>query len=174
MRRFTPLVVFTLLTGGCASPDGELAAMARERLALAPDVAWYKHSRDLPVYDPVRETGQLATLISAGQSAGLPADKVRRFFADEMEASRRVQWEWIHAWRKNLTPPPADSSRDLASELRPQIDEINRRQIDALARWAKPLSLAQLSTMGERFLPKKSLSSPAQSPASTPPVTSQR
>ncbi len=174
MKRLTPILALALFAGGCASPDGQLAAMARERLALAPDVAWYKHSRDLPVYDPTRETAQLATVISAGQSAGVPAETTRRFFAAEMEASRRIQWEWIHAWRKNLTPAPENPPRDLATDLRPQIDEINRRQIDALARGATPLSIAQLSTMGERFLPKKSLSSPAQSPASTPPVTSQR
>jgi chorismate mutase-like protein len=174
MKHRLPLLVLVLLAGGCASPDGELAAMARERLALAPDVAWYKHSRDLPVYDPTRETALLATVISAGQTAGLPAETTRRFFAAEMEASRRIQWEWIHAWRKNLVPPPGNPPRDLATDLRPQIDDINRRQIEALARGATPLSIAQLSAMGERFLPKKSLSSPAQSPASTPPVTSQR
>jgi chorismate mutase-like protein len=163
-----------LVLAGCTTPDGQLASMAEERLALAPDVAWYKHQRDLPVYDPARETAQLQTVVAAGQAAGLPADTVRRFFAAEMEASRRIQWEWIHAWRKDLAPAPEGPVRDLATDLRPQIDEINRRQIEALRRGAQPLTIAQLTALGARFLPKNSLSTPAQSAPSTPPVTAQR
>lgn len=174
LRKTGFLLGATLLLAGCASPDSQLASMAKERLSLAPDVAWYKHQRDIPVCDPARETAQLQTVVAAGQAAGLQPEMVRRFFAGEMEASRRIQWEWIHAWRKNLAPPPDGPVRDLATDLRPRIDDINRRQIEALRRGARPLSIAQLSEMGARFLPKNSLSTAAQSAPSTPPVTAQR
>jgi hypothetical protein len=38
--------------------------------------------------------------------------------------------------------------------VRPQIDEINSRQLNALARGAQPLTVNQLSAIGARFLPK--------------------
>lgn len=143
-----------LCLAACAGPQGELAALAERRLSLAPEIAWHKHSRDLPVYDPARETAVLQTVMAAGQQQGLNPATVRRFFAAEMEASRRVQWSWIEAWRKNLAPPPKQPADDLGAYLRPQLDEINQRQIRAMTRGAQPLSVAQLSEIGERFLPK--------------------
>jgi chorismate mutase len=148
------LFVLAALLAGCAGPQGELVSLAEKRLALSPDIAWYKHSKDLPVYDPERETAVLQTVMAAGQQQGLHPDTVRRFFAAEMEASRRVQWEWIEGWRKNRIPAPERPALNLGSYVRPQIDEINARQIRALARGAQPLSIAQLSEIGARFLPK--------------------
>jgi chorismate mutase len=152
--RIAPALVPILLLAACAGPQGQLTSLAEERLALARDIAWYKHSRDIPVYDQERETAILQTVIAAGQQQGLAPDTVRRFFAAEMEASRRIQWAWIEAWRKNLQPEPDSPPRDLGAYVRPQIDEVNARQIRALARGARPLSVAQLSEIGERFLPK--------------------
>jgi hypothetical protein len=93
-------------------------------------------------------------MMAAGQQQGLAPDTVRRFFAAEMEASRRVQWAWIDAWRKNRQPAPTSVARDLGAYLRPQVDDINRRQIQAMARGAQPLNIAQLSEIGARFFPK--------------------
>ena len=146
-----PALVFL---AGCAGPQGQLVSLAEERLSLSPDIAWYKHSRDVPVYDPARETAVLQTVMAAGQQQGLNPDTVRRFFANEMEASRRIQWAWIEAWRKNHAVPPTKPAPDLGAYIRPQIDDINQRQIRALARGAQPLSIDQLSAIGERFMPK--------------------
>jgi len=149
------LVCATALLGaGCQGPQGQLNRLAEQRLSYAPDIAWHKHSRKLPVYDPARETALLQTVMTAGQQQGLDPQMVRRFFAAEMEASRRIQWAWVEGWRKNLLPPPERTTPDLGAYIRPQIDRINERQIRALARGAKPLTVDQLSAMGERFLPK--------------------
>ncbi len=153
MKRLA-LVPALALLAGCAGPQGELASLAEKRLALSPDIAWYKHSKDVPVYDPVRETAVLQTVMAAGQQQGLNPDTVRRFFAAEMEASRRIQWAWIEGWRKNRVPVPQRPAQDLGAYIRPQIDDINSRQIRALARGAQPLSVDQLSAIGARFLPK--------------------
>ena len=154
MKTLFALIPTLALLTGCAGPQGELTALAEKRLALSPDIAWYKHSNDVPVYDPVRETSVLQTVIAAGQQQGLNPDTVRRFFAAEMEASRRIQWEWIEGWRKNRIAPLDRPAQDLGAYVRPQIDEINARQIRAMARGAQPLSVTQLSEIGARFLPK--------------------
>ncbi len=153
MKKLLALLSVAALAG-CMTPQGELQALAGQRLAMSPDIAWAKHSADLPVYDPQRETAILQAVMAAGTQQGLDPDTVRRFFAAEMEASRRVQWAWIEAWRKNLAPPPDGTARDLGAYLRPQIDNINQRQIQAMVRGARPLSVDQLSVIGERFLPK--------------------
>lgn len=152
--RLTVALGAALLAAGCSSPTSELASLARQRLAVAPEVAWYKHTRGLPVYDPARETSQLTTVVAESQAAGVSPEKARHFFAAEMEVSRRIQWEWIHAWRKHRAPEPGGPHRDLATALRPQIDAINRSQIDALARGAEPPGIAQLTADSARFLPK--------------------
>jgi chorismate mutase len=148
------IILLGAVLAGCAGPQGQLASLAEERLSLSPDIAWYKHSRNVPVYDPARETAVLQTVMAAGQQQGLNPDTVRRFFANEMEASRRIQWAWIEAWRKNRATPPSQPAPDLGAYIRPQIDDINQRQIRALARGAQPLSIAQLSEIGARFMPK--------------------
>ena len=148
------IILLGAVLAGCAGPQGQLTSLAEERLSLAPDIAWYKHSRNVPVYDPARETAVLQTVMAAGQQQGLNPDTVRRFFANEMEASRRIQWAWIEAWRKNRAPAPTSPAQDLGAYIRPQIDDINQRQLRAMARGAQPLSIAQLSAIGERFLPK--------------------
>jgi chorismate mutase len=149
-----PIILLGAVLAGCAGPQAQLTSLAEERLSLAPDIAWYKHSRNVPVYDPARETSVLQTVMAAGQQQGLNPDTVRRFFANEMEASRRIQWAWIEAWRKNRVAPPAQPARDLGAYVRPQINDINQRQIRALARGAQPLTIAQLSEIGARFMPK--------------------
>ena len=154
MRICHALLPLFILLAGCAGPQGELRSLAEQRLALSPDIAWYKHSNNVPVYDPARETAVLQTVMAAGQQQGLNPDTVRRFFAAEMEASRRIQWVWIEGWRKNRIPPLDRPVMDLGSYVRPQIDEINARQIRAMARGAQPLNVAQLSEIGARFLPK--------------------
>jgi chorismate mutase len=154
MKTLLALLPALALLTGCAGPQGELISLAEKRLALSPDIAWYKHSNDVPVYDPARETSVLQTVMAAGQQQGLNPDTVRRFFAAEMEASRRIQWEWIEGWRKNRIAPLDRPAQDLGAYVRPQIDEINARQIRAMARGAQPLSVAQLSEIGARFLPK--------------------
>lgn len=173
MKALAPCLLAAALLAGCAAPDGQLAQLARKRLALAPEVAWSKYSRNMDVYDPVRESIVLEHAVSAARGAGLDEEPTRRFFSAQMEASRRIQWEWFHAWRKDY-PTPGGRALDLTLELRPRLDEITRRQILALARGARPLSLAQLTLESERFLPKNALSNPAASSASTPGVTSQR
>ncbi len=70
-----------------------------------------------------------------------------------MVSSRRVQWRYFHLWRKGEAVPEVPP-RDLAADLRPRLDVIDRRQIDLLARGAQPPTIPQLSEIGERFVPK--------------------
>jgi len=163
-----------IVLAGCAGPGGQLASLARQRLELAPQVAWTKYSQDIPVYDPARETSALQSMMAQGAAQGVPQETTRRFFAAQMEASRRIQWQWIEGWRKNLVPRPSGPVRSLDEDLRPRIDAIGAEQVEAMSRGARPLTLDQISVLGTRFWPKNALSTAAHSSPSTPAVTSQR
>lgn len=147
------LPILCTALAGCMTPQGEMMSLAKQRLALAPEVAWYKYSHDLPLYDAVRENNVLQNLQTLGRARGIPDETTRRFFNAQMEASRRVQWEHFHLWRKGIAVPSVPP-RDLNSDLRPAIDQIDQRQIDLLARGAQPPGIPQLSEIGVRFLPK--------------------
>jgi chorismate mutase len=149
----TLLPVFCLALGACMSPQGEMNALADERLSLAPEVAWYKYRNDLPLYDAPREATVLRETQQLGRLRGISEETTRRLFSVQMEASRRIQWEYFHAWRKGVAVPQTPP-RDLRTDLRPRIDAINRRQVELLARGAQPPDIAQLSEESVRFLPK--------------------
>jgi chorismate mutase len=150
-RLLLPLAAFAF--AGCVSPQGEMKSLAAERLSLAPEVAWYKYRNDLPLYDAPREAAVLRETQQLGDLRGIPAETTRQLFSGQMEASRRIQWEYFHAWRKGHSLPETPP-RDLRTDLRPRIDAINRRQIELLARGAQPPNMAQLSEESVRFLPK--------------------
>lgn len=162
-----------ILLASCTSPDGRLASLARERMALAPEVARYKHSRGLPIRDIQREEELLKSVAKAAAAEQLNPKTVQSFFADEMEFSRRIQEAWINIWKKH---PPSETRPplDLSSDLRPRIDKINAGQIQALAAGATPLNRDQLSSASARFFPKNCRSRVPDSSPSTPPVTTQR
>ncbi len=110
----------------------ELLRLVRRRLELMDDVAWAKWAGSLPIDDPERERALLAWARQAATERGTDADAVEQFFVAQMVAAKQVQQAWFDQWSRQ---PPADSGRppDLARDLRPRIDELNRRLLDAFA-----------------------------------------
>lgn len=95
-----------------------------ERLALARDVAWYKHREGLPIRDRKREKASLCALAERGKAMGMSTWTTGRFFRAQMAASRTLQQDLINAW-KTGTPHPAVPPPDLANVIRPRINSIN-------------------------------------------------
>lgn len=101
------------------------------RLFIAADVALAKHATGAPVHDPAREAALLATIIDQGRQRGLPAEAVEPFFAAQIAASRQVQNELLAAWASG-TPPPGKPPLDLRADIRPRLDALTPRLLDAL------------------------------------------
>lgn len=171
MRRTSLFLLLAL--AGCAGPTARLESLACQRLELAPQVAWTKYTQNMAIHDPAREASALHEMTRRGSALGVPPETTRHFFMAQMEASRRLQREWILAWRKGHVAS-LGPARSLENDLRPRIDAIGARQIRALAHGARPPTSDQLVDLGARFLPKNSLSTPAHSSPSTPAVTSHR
>lgn len=141
---FHSLIALCLLSllGGCspqtkavriASPVSPLVELITRRLDLARQVAWIKYQNNLPIYDAAREKELLASLVEQGVREGLPAKEVETFFAAQIRASRQVQADLIHKWKRGgLLPafPPQDLRRD----IRPKLDAVSAQMLRELVR----------------------------------------
>lgn len=139
LLKILSVVLPALLLGGCrTAPESaeaarELAVLMSERLSIARDVARDKHRTQAPVHDPVREAAILAALSVRAAEHGVRMERAEAFFAAQIAASRQVQNELLARWAAG-EPLPAGTPPDLKTELRPRLDALTDRMLDALAR----------------------------------------
>ncbi len=115
-----------------AATAADLPLLIEARLQLAREVAWSKFHSGAPVHDPEREAELLDALQVQGQALGLPPARVRRFFEAQIAASRAVQTAQLAVWQAGA-PRPAHPPPDLRTELRPRLDRVTARLLEALA-----------------------------------------
>ena len=70
----------------------------------------------------------LTELKTAGSQEGITSEDVARLFLPQIAASRRYQQELIAGWRSGIEVPKINQL-DLASEIRPRIDRLNREML---------------------------------------------
>lgn len=143
MRRLRPhlsgLFLVFLAAFPChatASVEGYLKPLVTlmiQRLQLSREVAWSKCRQGIPIADPAREARMLTELKTAGAELGLSSGEVARLFIPQIAASRRYQEELIAGWRAGIDVPGIEPM-DLAGDVRPRIDRVNR---EMLRRWAE-------------------------------------
>lgn len=129
-----------LLAGCCApwaeeepTPFGRLTGGVIRRLEIAREVAWAKAQTGAPVLDEEREKAVLAALVKQGEAAGLPKERVERFFGAQIAASREAQIEWLAGWETRTKERPKAVPMDLKREIRPRLDAVGAELIAALA-----------------------------------------
>lgn len=105
-----------------------LVTLMIQRLQLSREVAWSKCLAGIPVADPAREARMLTELKTAGSQEGITSEDVARLFLPQIAASRRYQQELIAGWRSGIEVPKINQL-DLASEIRPRIDRLNREML---------------------------------------------
>jgi chorismate mutase-like protein len=121
------------VTAAVNAPLNPLVTLMIQRLQLSREVAWNKCRAGIPVADPAREARMLTDLRSAGVQEGLSAAEVTRLFLPQIAASRRYQEELIAGWRSGIDIPRIEPL-DLAAEIRPRLDKVNR---EMLRQWVK-------------------------------------
>jgi cyclohexadienyl dehydratase len=138
LRAFTILFLFLLAApSGAASafadPDADMRAVFRlmqDRLRLMQDVAAWKHAHNARVVDAEREQQVLEATMRQAGDLGIDAASARRLFSLQIRLAVRVQESFIAGWRSG-TPAPVQV-RDLAGELRPQLDRIGAELLHAI------------------------------------------
>jgi cyclohexadienyl dehydratase len=108
----------------------EALALMDERLDLMESVAAWKRAHGSPVSDPARERTILDATVAKAQSLGLAPEPARELFALQIRLAREVQQRFIDQWTAaGVRPPPA---RDLNAELRPELDDLGERLLQAV------------------------------------------
>ena len=151
---FVVLLVGFVAASGCRPttlPDGasrdladldQLLKLMERRLVLMDEVARTKWDSDQPIADPQRERDLLEKVVERGRGRGLDPDLVRRFFAAQIEAARKIQQADFDQWLA-IKQKPFGNATSLG-ELRQRIDSLNDELIEALAAIAERISTAPM------------------------------
>lgn len=115
-----------------ASPLQVLTRLMDARLALMPAVARHKWVRGGAIEDPKREAEVVAAFSRQARAAGVPELWAAHFMRAQIEAAKAYQRALFSRWQQGrvqaLEPGP-----DLAREVRPQLDQLGRDMVRALA-----------------------------------------
>ena len=154
------LTLFTLLTWGMRVAGGEtdnplrpLVETSAQRLQIAEKVAlakWYSGAR---VEDTSREAEVIQKAVKDSESMGLESTQVEEFFKAQIEANKLIQYSLLADWQREGRGPE-HARVDLVKEIRPQLDEIEKRLIQELkqsvaARSAKTCPANVAKAVGE-------------------------
>lgn len=131
------LLLSLLLLTSCAShvqlrndPAEKIANLIVERLSWMDEVAAIKRERKLPIVDAKREAELLVAMEKKGIAADLPAKSVRGFFTGQMDAAKECQQSFL--LHMAVPKSHAKGLPDLATEVRPALDQIGEQMIEAL------------------------------------------
>jgi chorismate mutase len=109
--------------------------MSARRLAIAEQIALAKWDSGTPVEDASREAQVIASAIKAGESRGLDQATVSNFFRAQIEANKLDQYSLLAEWRR-LGKAPDHTPVNLASTIRPQLDQLETAMIAELVETA--------------------------------------
>ena len=135
------LGMLTLCAGRTAYPQSaadqlkQLVEISAQRLAIAGQVALAKWDSGAPVEDGSREDHVIVSVTKAGQSRGLDPTSVSNFFRAQIEANKLVQYVLLAEWRR-VGKAPDHTPVDLASTIRPELDELDKALIAELQKSA--------------------------------------
>jgi chorismate mutase len=132
------LTLFILMIWGMRMASGEtdnplrpLVETSAQRLHIAEKVALAKWDSGAAVEDDPREAKVIQSAVKDGNAAGLDATQVEAFFKAQIEANKLVQYSLLADWRRDGRAP-MHVPVDLVKEIRPQLDEIEKRLIAEL------------------------------------------
>lgn len=108
-----------------------LDTVVARRLAIMPAVARWKWEHKLPIEDRDREAKLIADFVHRAEARGHDPAAARQLIEDQIDAAKAIQRDCFRRWNEN--PPQPDSLvLDLATQLRPRIDELTNQLLDAV------------------------------------------
>ena len=116
---------------GSADQLQRLVETSARRILIAEQVALAKWDSGAPVEDTSREDHVIVSATKAGQSRGLDPTSVSNFFRAQIEANKLVQYSLLAEWRR-AGKAPDHTPVDLASKIRPELDEVDKTLIAEL------------------------------------------
>src|SRR5215470_7495281 len=121
----------TACAQGSADQLERLVETPARRILIAEQVALAKWDSGAPVEDASREDHVIVSVTKAAQSRGLDPTSVSNFFRAQIEANKLVQYSLLAEWRRTGKAPD-HTPVDLASTIRPELDEVDKALIAEL------------------------------------------
>ena len=137
LKKLALLSTWIMFAEGSANPQDAinklqaLVGTSARRLAIAEQVAMAKWDSGAPVEDASREDHVIVSAMKAGQSRGLDPTSVSNFFRAQIEANKLVQYSLLADWRR-VGKAPGHTPVDLATTIRPELDEVDKALIAEL------------------------------------------
>ncbi|UVM56317.1 chorismate mutase [Pseudomonas sp. B21-012] len=131
-----------------STPLAALLDSIDQRLHIAHAVALNKWDSGQPVEAPEREQQVIANAQSQALRFGVDGQRAALFFADQIEANKLLQYSALSRWHA-VGSAPQTPRVDLGSQLRPQLDRLQRTLLSQLAEFDRnrpahcPATLAQ-------------------------------
>ncbi|TFF04903.1 chorismate mutase [Pseudomonas sp. BCA14] len=134
--RFVFALMFVSAAASAAPPTLEpLLNSIAERLAIADQVALSKWDSHKPVEDKKREQEVIASVVAQAPGYKLDSAAAEQFFSAQIEANKLVQYTLLSDWQFQGKAPD-DPRPDLVKQIRPQLDELQKRLLRQLADFA--------------------------------------
>ncbi|HCT08250.1 MULTISPECIES: chorismate mutase [unclassified Pseudomonas] len=132
-RRLLFALLFASASAHAAPPtlDPLLNSIA-ERLQIAEQVALSKWDSHKPVEDKTREQEVIASAATQAPSYKLSPAAAEQFFSAQIEANKLVQYTLLSDWQFQGKAPD-DPRPDLVKQIRPRLDELQKRLLQQLA-----------------------------------------
>ena len=134
MKRRLAFALLFVSAGACAAPPAlePLLNSIAERLEIADQVALSKWDSKKPVEDKKREQEVIASVSAQAPTYKLDAAAAEQFFSAQIEANKLVQYTHLSDWQFQGKAPD-DPRPDLIKQIRPQLDELQKRLLQQLA-----------------------------------------
>jgi chorismate mutase len=113
----------------------QLIETSAQRLVIAEQIALAKWDSGAPVEDAHREAQVMVSATRAGESRGLDQATVSNFFRAQIEANKLIQYSLLAEWRR-AGKAPDHKAINLASTIRPELDQVDNALITDLAETA--------------------------------------
>ncbi|MGE0606438.1 MAG: gamma subclass chorismate mutase AroQ [Pirellulales bacterium] len=128
-----PAAVVRAATNDAAVARAEqLVELMQARLLLMHDVARWKWNAGRPIEDLPREAELLDRMAQlTGERWQIPDQETRPFFQAQMDAGKLVQQAYFAEWEAHDIRPQFDNVPDLATEIRPRLDQISKQMLAA-------------------------------------------
>jgi chorismate mutase len=126
-------LLFACATASAAPPTLEpLLNSIAERLEIADQVALSKWDSHKPVEDKKREQEVIASVVAQAPTYKLDPAAAEQFFSAQIEANKLVQYTHLSDWQFQGKAPD-DPRPDLVKQIRPQLDQLQKRLLQQLA-----------------------------------------
>ena len=132
------LLTPVLLAQGCTSTPAPPTSLERllnsveQRLDVAEAVALTKWDSGQPVQASEREQQVVANARTHALRFGVDGQRAAAFFTDQIEANKLLQYSALSRWHA-AGSAPATPRIDLATQLRPQLDQLQKVLLSQLA-----------------------------------------